>query len=1251
VSNRQEIERAAFEEVLRQMPARVVVAEAPSGEIIFVNSRSQQEAERGGAGDLHGRSVFEALHSTVFSALHSDGRPYEIEEWPLIRSITSGEEVRGEEIIYLLPDGTQTTVRYNSSPIYDDEGRVVAGVVVGYDITEQKLAEVEQRESKRRIEDILESITDEFIALDREWCFTYINERGLLSAQGVKGQELTREEVMGKNVWDMFPVHVGSVIYNKYHEAMREQKTVHFEAYSPLTDRWLELHVYPSEAGLSVYSQDITERKLAEEKLRRSEERFRLLVEGVRDYAIFMLDTEGHIVSWNEGARRIKGYGQQEILGRHFSIFYPPEDVERGEPERGLREAQAKGVNEEEGWRVRKDGSRFWASVLITALRDEAGQLRSFAKVTRDITERKLAEEELKESSRRTEHILESITDEFYAFDREWRFTYLNERALRRMQSAKGQELTREDVLGKILWEKFPEQVSSVLYEKYHEAVREQKTMELETYSPFTDRWLEVHLYPSEEGASLYVHDITERKRAEEQLRYHASLLENVHDAVIATDEHLAVTAWNKGAEEMYGWRADEVLGRHLWEAVPLDLSEEQRAEALGELSERGRLRTEVITHGKGGTPIWVEGITIALRGGEQGDGEITGYVNIRRDISERKEAEKELESRCHQQAVVAELGLRAMANDDLQSLMDEAVALVARTLDAEYSEVVEVLSGGEELLIVAGVGWDEGVVGDTLVSAGFGSQASFALISEEPVIVEDLATETRFEPPSLLVEHGTVSGMSVVIHGQQRPYGVICADTTSRRTFSQDDVNFLQAVANVLAMAIERKRAQQKLEEVREAERSRIARDLHDDALQDVSGALVDAQRLEAISSEPEAARLSERLLATLDRVGPHLRGAIYDLSLEREQDRPFHVLLETMVELQRTMAPHLQIALEVQEGIFEGSLGETGREILRIIGEALTNARRHSGAKNVLVRVEISEGILYAEVKDDGRSFDPTQEESTSPSATGGGGVGMRSMRERAQNLGGMLMTESEPGEGTKVRFELALERELDEAEEDEVRVLLVEDHASIREALASTFEGEGFEVVGQAGSMAEAQRMLEEIEQAIDVALIDLGLPDGYGADLIKELHEKNPQAQALVLSASLDRANIARAVELGAAGILSKTAHLDEVVQAVRRLKAGETLMPLEEVVGLLRFAGSQREQEYEARQAIAALTPREIEVLQALAEGLDSEGIAEKLNIALRTERNHMASILAKLGVHSQLQALVFALRYGVAEVP
>jgi DNA-binding NarL/FixJ family response regulator len=140
------------------------------------------------------------------------------------------------------------------------------------------------------------------------------------------------------------------------------------------------------------------------------------------------------------------------------------------------------------------------------------------------------------------------------------------------------------------------------------------------------------------------------------------------------------------------------------------------------------------------------------------------------------------------------------------------------------------------------------------------------------------------------------------------------------------------------------------------------------------------------------------------------------------------------------------------------------------------------------------------------------------------------------------------------------------------------------------------------------------------------------------------------KALVLSATLDRAEIARAVEAGAAGVLHKSAEMEEVVEAVRRLRAGESLVPLEEVVELLRFASSRREQEQEARQAMAKLTPREKDVLQALAEGLDSKEIADRLYISVETERNHMASILAKLEVHSRLQALVFAARHGVVDI-
>jgi len=141
------------------------------------------------------------------------------------------------------------------------------------------------------------------------------------------------------------------------------------------------------------------ERRQVEGALRASEERFRLLVEGVKDYAIYMLDPDGQIVSWNAGAERIKGYRADEIIGQSFSRFYTPEDVRADLPRRELETASSVGQCEDEGWRIRKDGSRFWASVTVTALRDEGGTLRGFAKITRDITDRKHAEERLKQQA------------------------------------------------------------------------------------------------------------------------------------------------------------------------------------------------------------------------------------------------------------------------------------------------------------------------------------------------------------------------------------------------------------------------------------------------------------------------------------------------------------------------------------------------------------------------------------------------------------------------------------------------------------------------------------------------------------------------------------------------------------------------------------------------------------------------------------------------------------------------------------
>src|SRR3712207_4826773 len=226
-----------------------------------------------------------------------------------------------------------------------------------------------------------------------------------------------------------------------------------------------------------------------------------------------------------------------------------------------------------------------------------------------------------------------------------------------------------------------------------------------------------------------------------------------------------------------------------------------------------------------------------------------------------------------------------------------------------------------------------------------------------------------------------------------------------------------------------ERKQAEEALQEVREAERQRIAHDLHDGALQDLTYVLAEVQLIQATSKDPELDHRLERSIEALKRTGQELRRAVYNLSrLEEQQEKPLPELLKSIVELNREMAPERDIRLEVEDGFPSSPLGRRDPQLLRIVQEALTNARKHSEARRVVVILGAEGDRIWVEVSDDGRGFGP----ESAP------GVGLSSMRERVRVLGGTLQLESEPGKGTKARFEMALptdQKQTDRSEERRV------------------------------------------------------------------------------------------------------------------------------------------------------------------------------------------------------------------------
>jgi PAS domain S-box-containing protein len=282
-----------------------------------------------------------------------------------------------------------------------------------------------------------------------------------------------------------------------------------------------ELHDF---AGYSCIVHDLTQRKQYELHLRQSEESFRLMIESVRDYAIFMLDTTGHIMTWNEGAKRIKGYTSMEIIGKHFSTFYTAEDLESKKPERELKIAIQTGKYEEEGWRIRKDGSVFWASVVITALFNDQNKHIGFSKVTRDLTERKMNEEALRQSEERYRSLVEQVTDyEICMLDEKGRILSWNEGA----RKIKG--YTSEEIIGKYFTVFYPQEDilnGKPAYEleiARHEGKYEEEGWRLrKDGSRFWANVIISAVYNAEGfllGYSKVTRDLTEKKEAEKALR------------------------------------------------------------------------------------------------------------------------------------------------------------------------------------------------------------------------------------------------------------------------------------------------------------------------------------------------------------------------------------------------------------------------------------------------------------------------------------------------------------------------------------------------------------------------------------------------------------------------------------------------------------------------------------------------------------------------------------------------------------
>ena len=385
------------------------------------------------------------------------------------------------------------------------------------------------------------------------------------------------------------------------------------------------------------------------------------------------------------------------------------------------------------------------------------------------------------------------------------------------------------------------------------------------------------------------------------------------------------------------------------------------------------------------------------------------------------------LHSRHRQQEGIAELGRLALVGSSPQQLMDHAVALVASTLDADFVRILELLPDGKSLALRAGTGWRPGLVGSVTISLE-NTPAGYLFESNEPLLFEDFRTETRFPISSFLREHGAVSGIRAVIRGEPAPFGELAAFSKQPGQFTQDDIFFVTALANTLADAFIRLRAEQtreqtllslqvvdetrqrlleRLSRVVEEERRRIGSDIHDDALQVLAGLGIRIQLMAERVDDPGHKQSLGDISAALGEAGRRLRRLVFDLRPDALELGLGPALRFYFEQTATGVDPELSIDSKLEAEL----PAETGLMIYRACQEAINNVRKHARASRVTISVRDNQGGVEVIIADDGVGFDVQARVPL-------GHIGLVEMRERIQLAGGRFTVTSEPSRGTTVQ-----------------------------------------------------------------------------------------------------------------------------------------------------------------------------------------------------------------------------------------
>jgi PAS domain S-box-containing protein len=482
-----------------------------------------------------------------------------------------------------------------------------------------------------------------------------------------------------------------------------------------------------------------------------------LLVRELRHAAIFLLDVDGRLASWNPGVENLLGFEEADFVGQPGHIIFTPEDRAQGVPEKEMQTAARNGDAADVRWHVRRDGTRIFVDGLLQALRDENGALLGFAKILKDATERQLAQVALHST-------LESINDAFYAVDGDFRFTYISRKA----EELWGRDRTQ--LIGRNYWTEFPEFLGTQSYEMHLKVMSERIGVHFETVSPLIGRWIDVSIYPETRGGlSCYFRDIEERKRQETQLRQLTDALKQTQVLVRSLDG--TIQFWTTGCERLYGYSRSEALGENSFELLRVELPEPSDV-IHQQLLSTGFWHGELSQHRRDGTTLTCASDWILHRAE---DGTVLAVIESNIDITEQKRVQAELNRANDELRHFSQI-----VSHDLQAPV-RMVRSYAELLSRRYSSRLDYTADKFLGYIVQGA-----VTMETLIR----TLLRYAASAEQVIAKEPVQVETSLNDVLMMLEPA-IKESGAVISFNHLP------------TVEADPVQFQQVLQNLIGNAI----------------------------------------------------------------------------------------------------------------------------------------------------------------------------------------------------------------------------------------------------------------------------------------------------------------------------------------------------------------------------------------------------------------------------------------------------------------